>query len=59
MIVVDEETKVSKPHMKINPTGKYPLLEVEEGTLAGAPAITKYMCRLANKMFGSSNAEKA
>jgi glutathione S-transferase len=43
MVVVDEEKKNSAEHKKINMTGKYPLLETEEGCLNESVAIAKYL----------------
>jgi elongation factor 1-gamma len=41
--------------LKKNPTGKIPLLETTEGTIAGGYAIARYVARLGkNKLFGSS-----
>ena len=45
VIVVDEETRNSKPHQKLNPTGRYPLLETKDGSLAGVISICKFLTR--------------
>lgn len=45
VVVIDEETRTSKPHQKLNPTGRYPLLETQDGTLAGVGAICKFIAR--------------
>ena len=54
VIVVDDETRNSKTHQKLNPTGRYPLLETNDGTLAGVTAICKYLSRKAKKLYGSN-----
>jgi len=54
---ITEETRTSKAHAKINPTGRLPLLQVEEGTIAGSSAIIKYLCRLSGKLGGSNLSE--
>ena len=58
VIVVDDETRNSKPHQKLNPTGRYPLLETSEGSLAGVTAICKYFSRKAKKLYGSNVLEQ-
>jgi len=45
VVVLDEETRTSKAHMKANPQGRYPLLEGPDGTLAGVNAICKHFSR--------------
>jgi len=52
VIVLDEATLSSKAHQKINPTGRYPLLETKEGTLAGVVSICKFLARQAKKLSG-------
>jgi len=58
VVVLDEATRESKPHQKLNPTGRYPLLETQDGTLAGAVAICKFISRQAKKLGGSGLIEQ-
>jgi hypothetical protein len=54
IIHVTDEVKASKPHQKLNPTGRYPLLETSEGTLAGVSAVLKYFSRASGKLSGNN-----
>jgi glutathione S-transferase len=56
-VVVDEETRVSKPHQKLNPTGRYPLLETKDGTLAGVISICKFLAKTTKKLVGANLVE--
>ena len=59
IVNVSEEVRASKPHQKMNPTGRYPLLETSEGTLAGVSAVVKYFSRASGKLAGKSVQEQS
>jgi len=42
----------SKEFKAKNPTGMYPMMEMGEMAICGAPAICKYLCRSAKKLIG-------
>jgi len=56
IVEVDDELLESKEHKALNPTGTYPLLETDKGSLAGVVTISKYLCKQAKKLLGSGNA---
>jgi glutathione S-transferase len=56
IVVLNDETRVSKEQKAKNPTGKYPLLESKEGTLAGIVPIAKYLCKKSKKLLGDNSA---
>lgn len=56
VVTLSEEDRVSKEHKQKNPTGKYPLLETKEGTLAGILPIVKYLSKQGKKLQGDSSA---
>ena len=58
IVIVDEATLNSKEHQKLNPLGKYPLLETKEGCIAGALPICKYMCKVLKSMLGNGVLEQ-
>jgi glutathione S-transferase len=47
--------KVTKEHKALNPTGKYPLLETKEGSLAGVVPICKFICKQSKKFLGDGS----
>jgi len=59
VIVVDEATRTSKAHAKINPTGRLPLLELEEGTISGVSTICKHLFRVSKRLSSMSQVEQA
>ena len=54
-ILVDDDMKVTKEHKALNPTGKYPLLETKEGSLAGVVTICKFLCKQSKKFLGDGS----
>ena len=55
IVVVDDEMRTSKEHKALNPTGKYPLLESENGSLAGVGPICKFICKSSKKLLGDGS----
>jgi len=56
--IVDEATRSSKEHQKLNPLGKYPLLETKEGVIAGTLPICKYLCNVSKQLLGAGVLDK-
>lgn len=47
--------RASKEHKALNPSGKYPLLETDKGSLAGVMPICKYLCKTSKKLLGDGS----
>lgn len=52
IVVVDDAMRNSKEHKALNPTGKYPLFETQNGSLAGVVPICKFLCKSSKKLLG-------
>ena len=55
IVLVDDEMISSKEHKALNPTGKYPLLETENGSLSGVVPICKFLCKSSKKLLGDES----
>lgn len=55
IILVDDDMRTSKEHKALNPTGKYPLLETENGSLAGVVPICKFLGKSSKKLVGDES----
>ena len=55
IVVVDDAMRTSKEHKALNPSGKYPLLETDKGSLAGVMPICKYLCKASKKLLGDGS----
>lgn len=56
IVQVDDGMRASKEHKALNPTGNYPLLETDQGSLVGVVAICKYLCKQSKKLLGDGGA---
>jgi hypothetical protein len=55
VIQVTDEIRNEKAHMKMNITGRYPLLETAEGAISGIVPICNYISRVSGKLNGGND----
>lgn len=56
---VDQEKRNSKDFQKLNPTGRFPLLQVEQGVIAGTWPVSKYIAKQSNQLQGGNALSEA
>lgn len=55
IVQVDDAMRASKEHKALNPSGTYPLLETDKGSLTGVVPICKYLCKSSKKLLGDGS----